>query len=144
LVEEVCHLLREHRMEENVLFSSFLPHNLHKAAILSPEVPRALLALEGWKGAWARSFAFFFGNYQALHPYVSDTTPHLLASIHRIQRRVHVWTVNDPNQMRRLFKWGVDGIFTDDPALALQIVQEFSPGLMPAQKWTEPKVGNPG
>ncbi|MFO3797649.1 MAG: glycerophosphodiester phosphodiesterase, partial [Anaerolineales bacterium] len=100
-----------------------------QAAILLPEVPRGLLALEGWKGAWARSFAFFFGNYQALHPYVSDATPHLIASIHRIQRRVHVWTVNDPGQMRRLFKWGVDGIFTDDPALALQIAREFSSAL---------------
>ncbi|MEJ5241767.1 MAG: glycerophosphodiester phosphodiesterase family protein [Anaerolineales bacterium] len=125
LVEEVCRLVREHRMEENVLFSSFLPRNLHQAAILLPEVPRGLLALEGWKGLWMRSFQFFFGNYQALHPYVSDVTPQQIASVHRIGRRVHVWTVNDANQMRRLLKWGADGIFTDDPPLALQIAAEF-------------------
>ncbi len=125
LVEEVCRLVREHHMEENVLFSSFLPRNLHQAAILLPEVPRGLLALEGWKGLWMRSFQFFFGNYQALHPYVSDVTPQQIASVHRIGRRVHVWTVNDADQMRRLLKWGADGIFTDDPPLALQIAAEF-------------------
>ncbi len=125
LVEEVCRLVREHHMEENVLFSSFLPHNLHQAAILLPEVPRGLLALEGWKGLWMRSFQFFFGNYQALHPYVSDVTPQQIASVHRIGRRVHVWTVNDADRIRRLLKWGADGIFTDDPPLALRIAAEF-------------------
>ncbi len=125
LVEEVCRLVREHHMEENVLFSSFLPRNLHQAAILLPEVPRGLLALEGWKGLWMRSFQFFFGNYQALHPYVSDVTPQQIASVHRIGRRVHVWTVNDAEWIRRLLKWGADGIFTDDPPLALRIAAEF-------------------
>lgn len=125
LVEEVCRLVRKHHMEENVLFSSFLPRNLHQAAILLPEVPRGLLALEGWKGLWMRSFQFFFGNYQALHPYVSDVTPQQIASVHRIGRRVHVWTVNDADRIRRLLKWGADGIFTDDPPLALRIAAEF-------------------
>ncbi len=124
LVEEVCRLVREHRMEEYVLFSSFLPGNLRQAALLLPEVPRGLLVLPSWKGIWAR-FAFFFGDYQALHPYLSDVTPHQIASVHRIGRRVHVWTVNEPALMRRLLKWGVDGIFTDDPPLALQIVNEW-------------------
>ncbi len=124
LVEEVCRLVREHHMEEHVLFSSFLPGNLRQAALLLPEVPRGLLVLPGWKGIWAR-FAFFFGNYQALHPYLSDVTPHQIASVHRLGRRVHVWTVNEAAPMRRLLKWGVDGIFTDDPPLALQIVSEW-------------------
>jgi glycerophosphoryl diester phosphodiesterase len=38
-----------------------------------------------------------------------------------LRRRVHVWTVNAENDIRRLFRWGVDGIFTDDPRLAVQI-----------------------
>jgi glycerophosphoryl diester phosphodiesterase len=32
---------------------------------------------------------------------------------------MHVYTVNQPDEMKRLFGWGVDGIFTDDPQLAL-------------------------
>jgi glycerophosphoryl diester phosphodiesterase len=35
-----------------------------------------------------------------------------------------VWTVNDVEDMRRLFHWGVDAIFTDDPQLAVQARSE--------------------
>jgi glycerophosphoryl diester phosphodiesterase len=30
---------------------------------------------------------------------------------------VHVWTVNDPAQARRLWSAGVQGIISDDPGL---------------------------
>jgi glycerophosphoryl diester phosphodiesterase len=41
--------------------------------------------------------------------------------VHRLKRRVHVYTVNKEEDMRRLFKWGVDGVFTDDPQLAVKV-----------------------
>jgi glycerophosphoryl diester phosphodiesterase len=44
----------------------------------------------------------------------------LVARFHAAGRRVHVWTVNDEVEMRRLFALGVDGIFTDDPLLSLR------------------------
>jgi glycerophosphoryl diester phosphodiesterase len=54
-------------------------------------------------------------------------TPRLLDRIHRDGRRLTAYTVNDPQEMRRLFSLGIDGIFTDDPRLALQILAETSP-----------------
>lgn len=47
-------------------------------------------------------------------------TPRLLAAAHRAGVEVHVWTVNDERDMRRLVDLGVDGIVTDraDRALA--------------------------
>jgi glycerophosphoryl diester phosphodiesterase len=84
-------------------------------------VPRGLLALNGLLGVWARSFGFAFGRYNALHPNLKDMTQQEVMRVHRLRRRVHVWTVNDGQDMRRLFNWGVDGIFTDDPALAVRV-----------------------
>src|SRR5690606_22356824 len=74
LVEAVCLLIKKMGLQEHVLFSSFLPSNLSKARAHLPEVPRGLLAIEGWPGAWARSFGFAFGRYQALHPNLEDVT----------------------------------------------------------------------
>lgn len=121
LVESVCMLVRKFGLEKRVLLSSFFASNLSKASDLLPEVPRGLLAFNGLLGAWARSFGFAFGKYQALHPNLEDVTPQQVQRVHRLRRRVHVWTVNTAEDMRRLFHWDVDAIFTDDPQLAVQV-----------------------
>ena len=121
LVEVVCALVKKLSLHERVMFSSFFASNLSKARAYLPEVPRGLLALNGLLGAWARSFGFAFGRYEALHPFLEDVTPQQVQRVHRLKRRVHVWTVNAAEDMRRLFEWRVDAIFTDDPQLAVQI-----------------------
>jgi glycerophosphoryl diester phosphodiesterase len=124
LVETVCMLVKKCGMQERVIFSSFLASNLSKAHTYLPDVPRGLLAIGGLLGAWARSFGFDFGKYQALHPYLADVTPQQVQRVHRLNRRIHVWTVNAADDMRRLFRWGVDAIFTDDPQLAAKVRSE--------------------
>ena len=42
-------------------------------------------------------------------------TPRLLRAAHRRNLPVQVWTVDDPEDMRRFLAWGVDGIQTDRP-----------------------------
>ncbi len=123
LVEKVCELVRKHALQAHIIFSSFFPGNLKRAASLLPEVPRGLLALDGWKGAWARSFGFNFGDYYATHPYLTDVTHEQVKRVHRIQRKINVWTVNQEADFRRLIDWGVDGIITDDPALAVRVIR---------------------
>jgi glycerophosphoryl diester phosphodiesterase len=124
LVETVCMLVKKCGLQKRVMFSSFFAYNLSKARAYLPDVPRGLLAFNGWLGAWARSFGFNFGRYQALHPYLKDVTPQQVQRVHRLNRRIHVWTVNAAEDMRRLFRWGVDAIFTDDPQLASQVRNE--------------------
>lgn len=121
LVQAVCTLVRNFDLQKNVLFSSFLASNLSKARAHLPDVPRGLLALPGLPGAWARSFGFVFGSFQALHPNLKDVAAQQVQRVHRLGRRIHVWTVNHEEDMRRLFHWGVDAIFTDDPQLAVQV-----------------------
>lgn len=49
-------------------------------------------------------------------------TPSLLRMAHARGLEVHVWTINDPSDMTRLLKMGVDGIVTDRCDLARAIV----------------------
>jgi len=121
LVETVCLLVKKFSLQKRVMFSSFFAANLSKARAYLPGVPRGLLALNGLLGAWARSFGFAFGRYQALHPHLQDVTSQQVQRVHRLDRRIHVWPVNAADDMRRLFHWGVDAIFTDDPQLAVRV-----------------------
>jgi glycerophosphoryl diester phosphodiesterase len=121
LVETVCMLVKKFSLQKRVIFSSFLASNLSKARAYLPGVPRGLLAFGGLLGTWARSFGFTFGRYQALHPNLKDVTPEQVQRVHRLKRRIHVWTVDAAEDMRRLFDWGVDAIITDDPQLAVQV-----------------------
>ncbi|MCC6569235.1 MAG: glycerophosphodiester phosphodiesterase [Anaerolineales bacterium] len=125
LVETVCMLVKKFNLQKRILFSSFNSKNLTKARGLMPDVPRGLLAVNDFRGVWQRSFMFAFGDYHALHPHVENTSPQQARRVHRMKRRVHVWTVNEEADMRRLFRWGVDGIFTDDPLLALKVRGEL-------------------
>ena len=120
LVLKVCELIKRHNIQKQILFSSFLPSNLKIAAQTLPEIPRGLLAMPGLVGLWARSFGFMFGEYQALHPHISSTSREQVQRVHRLNRRVHVWTANSPEEINRLKEWGVDGIFTDDPETAVR------------------------
>jgi glycerophosphoryl diester phosphodiesterase len=120
LVPKVTLLIKKHRLQESVLFSSFMPHNLSTARRLLPEVPRGLLAFPSWRGDWQRVVGRFM-DLQAEHPFVGDITARYVEAIHARNRRVYSYTANDRAEMRRLFDLGVDGLFTDDPAVALKV-----------------------
>ncbi len=51
-------------------------------------------------------------------------SPRLIREAHRRNIPVHVWIVDDPEIMRRLLEWGVDGIQTDRPDLLARVLYE--------------------
>ncbi|MFQ5699830.1 MAG: glycerophosphodiester phosphodiesterase [Myxococcota bacterium] len=48
-------------------------------------------------------------------------TPEAVAAAHACGLRVHVWTLNDPKEIRRVLSLGVDGVMSDFPARLVQI-----------------------
>ncbi len=48
--------------------------------------------------------------------------PSFIEFAHAVGISVQVWTINERPDMERLLDWGVDGIFTDTPALLLDVL----------------------
>ena len=55
---------------------------------------------------------------------VAVVTERFVERAHRLGLHVHVWTVDDPAEMRRLLDLGVDGIMTDRPAVLRDVFIE--------------------
>lgn len=71
----------------------------------------------------------YFFNFKA-YPYIKEygisnafAGKRILQKVHRMQKKLNVWTVNEEKRMQELIQLGVDGIITDFPnkAKALQI-----------------------
>jgi glycerophosphoryl diester phosphodiesterase len=131
---EVARMLRDERVEELVLISSFEEQALIEFAAASPALPRAYLmgtetynpivrAREGWPfGALRRT------GSAAWHP--SYELPLLTWLIPRVRRagfQVNVWTVDDPAWMRKLVTLGVEGIITNTPDVLREMLERSNP-----------------
>lgn len=126
LVEKVIEAIRAHALEGNILISSFHPLMLRWARRLSPVLPVAQLTLHGSAGALLRSpIGRLILNYQALHPDYRDVNPALLKRMHGYHCRLHAYTVDRTEEMLALFRLGIDGIFTNDPVLALKTRRDY-------------------
>jgi glycerophosphoryl diester phosphodiesterase len=60
----------------------------------------------------------------ALHPHASLVTEALVTEAHRAGLAVAAWTVNDPSELERMARAGVDTVITDDVPLALSLRTE--------------------
>ena len=55
-------------------------------------------------------------------------TPRFVQLAHKAGIAVQVWTVDEPEDIRRLLDWGVDGIISDRPDVATEVVGEWVKG----------------
>lgn len=114
LEEKVLELIRRHRIEQQVIVSSFDHHSMQKFHGLAPDVKTGLLydcCLVDVIG-----YATKLGA-SALHPFYATVhvQPELVAVAHAGDLDVNVWTVNDPEHMRMCIAAGVDAIITNYP-----------------------------
>lgn len=53
-------------------------------------------------------------------------TPSFIRAAHAANIPVHIWTVDDPADMRRLLRWGADGIMTDRPDVLAEVLTDIA------------------
>ena len=125
LPEKVADVVTKNQLNDRVFFSSFSPIALSRIKRLLPKAPIGLLSIYGWKGALVRTIFGNPGPYQSVHPEVSDASVALINKAHQRNQKVFVYTVNQNEIMEQLFLLKVDGIFTDDPLAAQDVLNQL-------------------
>ena len=117
LEERVAQIVEETGMAEDVMIMSLKRAGVAKMRTLRPDWPVGILAARAIGDLAAFDAAFLAVN-------TGQVSARLLRRAHAAGKRVHVWTVDDPRAMSRMISMGVDGLITNEPALARQVMQE--------------------
>jgi len=125
LVERVIDLVKSKGLEDRVYLSSFLATNLTKARELLPDCGIGYLIYAGPARLLQLIFQSPPRTIDSVNPYRGAVTQRMVDHEHGLGRRILVYTVNNADEMRHLFKLGVDGIFTDDPLTGNKVASEF-------------------
>lgn len=113
-------LLRKYPPKRGFVISSFLPEVLVALSKNDNQVPLGLICqtqqeLRRWKEL---PIAYVIAHHKLL-------TESLATELKAQGKKALVWTVNQPGQMERFHKLGVDGIISDEARLLCQTMQPF-------------------
>ena len=123
-VRPLAEVINRHRALDRVCLTSFSDRRVRALRrLLGPKLCTAagtweltLLKLTGWPaGAMA-------AQVPVRRSLVTVVTERFVRRCHRRGIAVHVWTIDDAPEMRRLLDLGVDGIMTDRPAVLREVL----------------------
>ncbi len=117
LVVNVVDVVRRSGMTRRVMFSSFDLLLLRQARRLAPEIPVGYLYVSVGSFPMARRWLAhsILGPHEAHHPHFTSVNERYMAWARKRKLRVHVWTVNEVDDIRRMCNLGVDMIMSDYP-----------------------------
>jgi glycerophosphoryl diester phosphodiesterase len=126
LVKPLCRLIQEHEMTERVVVGSFTQSILDEfrkecpATATSASTSEVSKFLAMYQAGVTKAFS---PAMQALQvPQFAGVTKEFVEAAHERNLKVHVWTVNQTEDMQFLLKAGVDGIMTDYPDRLLALL----------------------
>ena len=103
-------------LENLALISSFSPWSVRRARrAFHGSIPVALVRKKG-----IFKHGYWLASGEADHPHYSLVNEDYMAWARKRNYRVHVWTVDDPDQASRLVQLGVHGIITKKPQFIRQ------------------------
>ncbi|GGH79394.1 glycerophosphoryl diester phosphodiesterase [Pullulanibacillus pueri] len=122
LEHKTIDLLRKYNMLERTIFSSFNHESLLKVKQIYNGAETA--ALYGKPMASAAHYATSMG-LDGLHPSYRIVNEKLVHELHANNIKIRPYTVNSPQVMEVLFDWQIDGIITDYPQRANEVLNRM-------------------
>jgi glycerophosphoryl diester phosphodiesterase len=126
LASEVLRLVAEFGMGQEISIISLKLGSLRQVQRIAPDIPVGYLASVN-VGNLLRL------NVNFLAVSSSKATSALIRNARGRGMPVYAWTVNDVDGMLDLIEGGVDGLITDDPALASKVISQVQ-GLVPTER----------
>jgi glycerophosphoryl diester phosphodiesterase len=132
--DELAALLAEHERTDDTIVVSFFDHAVEIFKTLAPDVNTATGTVEAgafWASTQGPAPGSQSPRHQALQvPIVFNgvtvVTPEFVEKAHANGLAVHVWTINDRDEMEWLLDIGVDGIMTDRPTLLEKVLRSHA------------------
>lgn len=110
LEKKVLQAIYEYGVEEKVFISSFHKNHLLRVKKLAPMMKCGLL-VPGCNAKILRLAKVMGVEY--VHPHYTSLTEELVAEAERLDLKINVWTVNEPQVLEKIEKFGLFGIITD-------------------------------
>ncbi|PRY22965.1 glycerophosphoryl diester phosphodiesterase [Aliiruegeria haliotis] len=117
LEQRVADVVEETGMQDQVRAMSLKYGAVQKMKALRPEWKVGLLATATVGNVTALEADFLAVNMAA-------ASLRLTRAAHEAGKEIYVWTVNDPLGMSQMASLGVDGLITDEPALAREVLSQ--------------------
>jgi glycerophosphoryl diester phosphodiesterase len=117
LARRVIEIVEDSRMQSEIVVMSMKPEAVRQVKSARPNWQVGLLSAAAL-GSLTRVDADFLAVHSGM------VTPRFVRRVHRAGKALHVWTVNDAVGMTQLFGMGVDALITDEPAVAVRLLEQ--------------------
>ena len=133
IVDRFLSVIRAHKAERRICVASFHYGNLKRLRSAAPDILTSIttkevvpLVLRGKMGLLPRSFDRKIIFQIPVRQYgITVVNERFVREMHKRGAVVMVWTINEEEEMRRLYSMGVDTIMTDNPRLLINVAREM-------------------
>lgn len=123
LEQAVLALVKQYELGSRVLLSSFNPFSLRRAKKIAPHVRVGLLYAPDLPVFLSHAWLAPLFPHEARHPEHTMVDARYMRWARRRGYQVNVWTVDNPDEMRRLIDLGVSGIITNVPDVLRDVLE---------------------
>lgn len=120
--EKLVDLIRTYGLSDRIIFSSFNHYSIVYCYRLAPEIQTAPLYAEGLYMPWVYAQSI---QAKGIHPKLAAAPDEIIQRSLENGIAVRPYTVNNEEDMKRLYQIGCTAMITDDPVKAVRIKKQF-------------------